>query len=616
MSHLPTFSPPAGLAPGLRRALIAIAIAGVVTSAVPLAMAIHSVGGHHRDLIAVFGPIIGGAFIGTGLLAWMRRPQNRFGALMVAIGFSYCLSGLVVSTDPWPFVAGALLLPLPYAILVHLLLAFPSGRLATGAERALVVAMYVTSTVAYWSIWPFQNTLRQGLPENPLLVSDRPDLVRTMADLRFGVVIVLLLTLGWFLARRWRAASRAQRRSLVPVLLSGGLVLGLYAVWAAAGIAGLPNGLQENLERARVVALATVPFAFLLGLLRSKVAGAAAVGELVSTLGEQTQRRGGLQDALADALGDPSLELIFPVGERGEWVDGSGSPVALAPEVAEHRVTPIERDGRPIAAIVHDASLAEQRDLVRTAGAALALALENERLDAELRANVQELRASRARIVQSGDAARRRIERDLHDGAQQQLVAILLALRVTRARIERDPAEAAEMLDTALGDLEGAIAELRELARGIHPAILSDRGLGPALEALAGRLPLPVDIAGDLAERPPPNIEAAAYYVAAEALTNVARYAQASHARIEVGRDGERIVLQVTDDGVGGADPANGSGLRGLSDRVAALDGRLEVDSPPAAGTTIRAIFPCPPEQPARPGRPMPRVTIGPTGSR
>ncbi len=601
MAHVPTLPHPAGPAPDLRRALVALAIAGVLACAIPLAMAIHSVGGHHRDLIAVFGPVIGGAFIGTGLLAWMRRPENRFGSLMVAVGFAYCLSGLVVSTDPWPFMAGALLLPLPYAILVHVLLAFPSGRLGGRAERALVVAVYAIATVLYWPIFLFQNTARQGLPDNPLLVSDEPGLVGTLTDLRFGLVIVLLALLLALLVRRWRGAPTAGRRPLAPVFFSGGLVLTLYAVWAAAGILGLSAGLQENLERARVVALATVPFAFMLGLLGGKVKSAAAVGELVTTLGHETSRRGRLYEALVEALRDPSLELVFPVGERGEWVDGDGLPAALPDAGSDRVVTPIERDGRTIAAIIHDAALADQRELVAAAGGALALALENERLDAELRANLQELRASRARLVESGDAARRRIERDLHDGAQQQLVAILLGLRLARARVERDPGQAAEMLDAALTELETAIGELRELARGIHPAILSDRGLGPALHALAGRLSLPVEVSAELDERPPPGIEAAAYFVAAEALTNVARYAQADHARIEVTRDDGELVLEVSDDGVGGADPANGSGLRGLSDRVAALDGRLEVDSPPAEGTTVRATFPCPAPQRRRP---------------
>jgi signal transduction histidine kinase len=252
----------------------------------------------------------------------------------------------------------------------------------------------------------------------------------------------------------------------------------------------------------------------------------------------------------------------------------------------------IEHDGRLLATIVHDFSLAEEGDLVRAVGGAASLALENERLDAELRANLHELRASRARIVESADAARRRIERDLHDGAQQQLVAILLALRVARSRIDADPRAAGDMLEAATRDLGGAIGQLRELARGIHPAILSDRGLGPALAALADRMPLQVQVASTPQQRLPASIEAAVYFVVSEALTNVSRYAQATEVRIEVTSDDSEVVAAVAENGVGGADAAKGSGLRGLTDRVAALDGRLEVESDAGLGTTVRAVIP------------------------
>jgi signal transduction histidine kinase len=564
---------------------------GTVASAVPLALAIHSVGGHHRDLIAVFGPIIGGAFIGTGLLAWYRRPDNRFGALMVALGFTYCLSGLIVSTESWSFIFGLHLLPLPYAILLHILVAFPTGRLHDRAERILVWAAYLTATVGWWALMLIEDTGSVGLPANHLLVANKPDLFQTLANVRLGIVVALILGAGIVLVRRYRAATPAQRRAALPVYLSGGLVLALYAVWSVMGIAGASQHAQENLERARVVALALVPFAFLAGLLRTRVAGAAAVSALVASLGDAGERRGRLRDALAEALGDPSLELAFWVPERG-WVDAAGATMVLPDAGATRTSTVIEHEGRPLATIVHDAQLAQDRDLVRAVGGAASLALENERLDAELRANLHELRASRARIVESADAARKRIERDLHDGAQQQLVAILLALRLARRRLDDDPHAAAEMLDTTVGDLAGAIDELRELARGIHPAVLSDRGLGPALEGLAARLPLPIEIAATLDERLPEGVEAAAYFVVAEALTNVARYAQATHARIEVTRTDGRVEVVIADDGVGGADPAQGSGLRGLADRVAALDGRLEVDSVDGRGTTIRAVMP------------------------
>jgi signal transduction histidine kinase len=232
---------------------------------------------------------------------------------------------------------------------------------------------------------------------------------------------------------------------------------------------------------------------------------------------------------------------------------------------------------------------------VRAVGGAAALALENERLEAELRANVQELRASRARIVESADAARRRIERDLHDGAQQQLVALAVVLQTARLQLDRDPERARGLLDDATHELEAALRDLRELARGTHPAVLSDRGLGSALEAAADRAPLPVEVTAAPDERLPSAVEAAAYFVVAEALTNAARYAHASHALVAVTRERDRVVVRINDDGIGGADPAGGSGLRGLGDRVAALDGSLDVESPPGGGTTVHAVIPLPP---------------------
>jgi signal transduction histidine kinase len=227
------------------------------------------------------------------------------------------------------------------------------------------------------------------------------------------------------------------------------------------------------------------------------------------------------------------------------------------------------------------------------AGASAALALENERLKAELRARVGELRASRARIIEAGDGERHRLERDLHDGAQQRLVALALTLRLARGQLERDPAAAAGLIEGAMGELGEALAELRELARGIRPTLLAERGLDPALRALAGRVPVQVELVGAPRERLPGQVETAAYFVVAEALTNVAKYAAASQASVWLGREDGRMVVEVRDDGVGGADPASGSGLRGLADRVAALDGRLVVESPPGQGTLVRAEIPC-----------------------
>jgi len=300
-----------------------------------------------------------------------------------------------------------------------------------------------------------------------------------------------------------------------------------------------------------------------------------------------------LRNALADALGDPTLELAYWVPDQDAYVDADGRPRRVDSTPEGKVATTIDHEGQRIAAIVHDADLAEERDLVQAVGAAAALTLENERLDAELRAKVAESRASRARIVQAGDEQRRRIERDLHDGAQQRLMALGINLRLVRDRIERDPQAATELVDTSLQELSEATGELRELARGIHPAVLTDRGLQAAIKGLAGRSPVPVELLETPDDRLPSPVESAVYFVVAEALTNVARYAKAHTATVSVTRRNGEVEVEVSDDGVGGADPERGSGLRGLSDRVAALDGRLELASAACEGTVLKAKIPC-----------------------
>jgi signal transduction histidine kinase len=214
-------------------------------------------------------------------------------------------------------------------------------------------------------------------------------------------------------------------------------------------------------------------------------------------------------------------------------------------------------------------------------------------LDAELRASLEELRASRARIVEAGDAERRRLERDLHDGAQSRLVALKLLLSSARLRARRGADDVDAMLGEAIEELDTSLSELRELARGIHPAVLTDHGLEPALQALASRAPVPVRVQADPEERLPGNVESAAYFVVSEALANVAKYAQASEAAVAVRRADGRVIVDVSDDGIGGADLTRGSGLRGLADRVAALDGTLALESPAGGGTHLHAEIPC-----------------------
>jgi signal transduction histidine kinase len=570
----------------LRRALLALGAIGLVAGAVPLALALASEGGHQRTLIAITGPLIGWAFIGTGIYAWLRRPENRFGALMTAVGFSACLAGLRVSTEPWVFVVGLIFITWQWALLYHMLLAFPGGKLQSRLERLLVAGSYFSAWVLHPVQVLFQDTTRLGLPENPLLVDDNADLSRTLSRGRFWFALVLLGALGVILWRRWAAASRSQRQALAPVLLSGGIVMALLALWYAALLAELDPDFIQSLEDSRYVVMCTVPFAFLAGLLRSRVAGAAALSEVVARLGDPTIRRTGIYRALADALDGTSLEVAYRDRDGG-YVNATGGRVAVPPQDPGRAAIPLDATDRPAALLTYDESRQDEQELVRAVTAAATLALENERLA--------------ARIVESGDAARRRLERDLHDGAQQRLVSLALNLRVLGSRVDGDP-EAVRQLGLAVHELDQALEELRELARGLHPSVLTERGLRVALAGLADRAPVPVELEATPAERLPDAVESASYFVVAEALTNMAKYARATRATVNVTRADGQVLVEIADDGVGGADPAGGSGLRGLLDRVSALGGTLEIDSAPGSGTTVRAAIPVA-TSPGLPGR-------------
>jgi signal transduction histidine kinase len=357
----------------------------------------------------------------------------------------------------------------------------------------------------------------------------------------------------------------------------GGIAVLVRTFWDAAGTA------PQWVYWWSLLAFGAIPVSFLIGLLGARLRRGAMTGLMVELAELPPPQR--VRDALARALGDPSLRLVFWVG--GRWVDLEGNPVEVGPVT-----TVLEYGGERFAAMEHDPFLYEDQELLEAVGAAARLAVENSRLQAQLKAQLAEVRASRARIVAAGDAERRRLERDLHDGAQQRLLGIRLALRLARSRVGHDDAEVQELLGEADAELMTGLDELRALARGIHPAVLTDEGLAAALASLARRAPVPVTIQAS-EERLTPPVEAAAYFVASEALANVAKHARASNVTITVTRADGWVRLEVADDGVGGADAANGSGLSGLRDRVEALDGHLEVSSPAAAGTTLRAEFPC-----------------------
>jgi signal transduction histidine kinase len=564
----------------LRRGLIALALAGLAFGALVAYVIAHSDHTDDRGLAAALALLVGWSFIGTGLFAWWRRPANRTGALMTGVGFAWFATSLSASDDDLVFTVGIALDGVFTAVLGHLLLAFPSGRLETRVERWLVAGIYASATLLQVPALLFEEPSE---PRNLLIVEGDQELSDVLDALQFALVLPLIVAGIAILARRSRETVGSQRAALEPVLWTGGASL---VVFAAAQVADASGSPQAWLEALTLVLLATVPFGFLVGLLRSRLAQGTAVSRLIGRLGSAPGEEE-LRAALAEALGDPSLALAYWLPGPERFVDADGGPL----ELRVGTWTEVELGGRRIAAIVHDPALADEPDLVHAAGAAAALALENQRLSAELRARIVELRTSRARLVEAADAERRRLERNLHDGAQARLVALALKLRLTRSRVE-DGSEAATMLDESSGELQASLAELRELARGIHPTVLTDRGLEAAIRALAVRAPVPVHVLCDLAAPLPPAVESAVYYVVAEALANVGKYAQAEHASVTVEAADGVVTAEIADDGRGGADAAAGSGLRGLEDRVGALDGRLQVHSPPGEGTRLRAEIP------------------------
>ena len=580
---------------GLNRALAAIAFAALIAGAAASALIASSDHTPSPAAGIAIGLVITWSFIGTGLYAWWRRPANRFGALMTAVGFTFMLGALTSSDDSVIFTIGVLLSSLYFVVFAHMVLAYPDGRLERPWHAKLLAAGYALALIGPLPqlLWGFTDRMEESCPDCPesaLLIEPNDSLrdVFNAVTSVIGVAIVAVVLV--ILIRRWRAATAPQRRAMAPILWSGVAMLVLLGTALGTDAAGISR-VTDVLGWLGLLVFASVPWVFLIGLVRSRVARAGAVSELLLRLGE-APGTGTLRCRLADALGDRSLQLVFWLDDKGKWVDSEGHKVELPEDDTGRAWTAVELEGRRVGAIVHDLTLCEDPDLLRSVAAAAGLAMENERLQAQLRARVEELRTSRARIVEAGTHERRRLERNLHDGAQQRLVALSLTLRLAQGKVHTDPERASELLDGAQQELTLALGELRELARGIHPAVLSDRGLGAALEALAGRAPIEVDLAEIPGDRLPEPIEAAAYFVVAEALTNVVKYAHASQATVSVTRRNGHAVVEVADDGIGGADPDRGSGLRGLADRVSALDGRMSLDSPAGAGTRLRAEIP------------------------
>ena len=576
-----------------------LAAAGLVLGVVAYRIQVDNLGGGTTPTRAAAIVAVGWSFLVAGLIAWSRRPGNRLGPLLATAGIFLLLRQLRYSHDELVFTVFFLLSEVSYALAAHSVLAYPSGEVVGRAERSLVRVGYAATLLfplAILLVYDGSEQLRYmgATPESLLVVWENGELAVALqkAFVVFVWGILASLFIALIVRRLVRATPRA-RRLLAPLVLAA-VVFALRAVWEGVfTFVESPSGIAyDYLLWWQIVGFIALPIALLAGMLRARLARA-NVGDLVLEL-ERTPPED-LPAALARSLGDPDLEVLFWLPERGEYVDTHGRRVELPAHGADRAVTLLDHhdDDEPVAAIVHDASLVDEPELLRASGAAAGLALENARLHAEMRAQLVQVQESRVRIVAAADDERRRIERDIHDGAQQRLVALALQLRSAQRQLgNRSDPEIDRLLAEAVGELQVAVEELRELARGVHPAILTEDGLGAALESLAGRTPLPVEL--DVADgRLPPQIEATAYFVACEALANVVKHAHASRAAVSARRRNGLLVVEIEDDGVGGARAANGSGLSGLADRVEALGGRLVVESPSGAGTRVVGEIPC-----------------------
>ncbi len=536
--------------------------------------------------------VVGFSLLACGLASWHSRPENRIGLIMVLTGFAWFAAQLEESTVPWMYMIGTAVQSVWGVGLIYLLLSFPSGRLEGRIDRWLVGSgLVLTLGMELWAmVYGSKAGLRcSGCPANLMQVVVDNHKAQNILGLQRLLGIVLVLTVITVLLRRWMRASSVQRRAVAPVLVAGCATLAALVWTVSFDLIGDPlNALPAHVW---FYTMATVPIAVLFVFLQRQFARGMVAG-LVVELGEPSAS-GQLRGALARALGDPSLQLAYWFPAEGRYVDERGGVIRLPEPDSGRCSTFVERDGQPIAVLLHDPVLEHNAELVRSVCAAASLALENERLQAELRARLAELQASRARLVEATDAERRRIERDLHDGTQQRLVSIAMALGLLESKLPERAGGAQPLVRETRESLALALQELRELTQGINPPLLTERGLTAALEELCRRAALPTRLHVMVDRRLPDQIESAAYFLASEALTNAAKHSHGREVRVAARCEGSLLVLEIADDGIGGANPAGGSGLRGLADRVEALGGRLTVSSPPGRGTTLRAEIPC-----------------------
>jgi len=550
--------------------------------------------------------IVRGVYIASwgavGILLWRQRPESRLGPLFIALSWIYGLTALMAFQDSTAYSVGRLATAVVNVFVVYVFLAFPGGRLRDWESRA-VATVAALGTLVLWApvalgstFFPVGGILARcahACPPNAFksfdLASGAAQGLSRAASIVTGVALVVAAAV--MLTRLAHASALRRRTYALPALCLawGGAAAALSAVLRQMG-GNTPAALTIGWIAAP--AFAAAPYALLLGQGRSRLRAESAMRDTTARIAHH-EPQADVRAALSEALDDPNLEIAYWAPEIGGYVDGDGHRFELR-DVAPSSVTEIAGDGRPVAAIVHDPALDDTPGLVEAAADAALLALDNSRLEAELHGAIDELRASRARIVQASEAERKRLEQDLHDSAQQRLVA----LRVRLGLVEDRAAELSEELRSTIASLgeetQEAIDSLRAIAQGIYPPLLAGSGLGRALRAEALHMPLPVHVAAAEVGRSSPETEAAVYFCCLEALQNAAKHAGADvRITIELHRHEGDLEFSVRDGGSGfdvAATP--GTGLTNMRDRIGAVGGRLKIASTPGAGTSVAGAVP------------------------
>jgi signal transduction histidine kinase len=593
-----TFSVSAASAPGGLHARL-----GVVGGLVCLVAVAEAAAGASGD--AAFGRgllelLVVGTPIAVGLYA-LRFPGNTaFGIALLGVGFAWSLTALGETSASVPYTIGRLATWLTFPCVVYLLLAFPDGRIDKGLDRAVLVGIVGVMVFLFFGTAPFVQafppktlwaTCTTDCPPNALFVLDQqPAFLMTVIRVREWAVELLWIGIFISMFRRWRAASPLQQPAMGPAFIAGALLGVSHYAHITARQLGATTDTVIALSSVWTFCIVVVCAAFLLGLLRRRLLLARTLAQLGTALHDRDDPRG-QRDALAAALNDSTMELLFHDSSSGAWHDSSGRVATWPrPLTAVRGATAIDGPGgRHDMVLIHDAALSDDRELLDGVSGIVVAGRRHEGLVADLSRAMSDLEDSRRRIAEAADQERLRIERDLHDGAQQRLISLRIRLGLAGDKLQTDPAAGIQELQDLGFEVDRALEELRSLAHGVYPPVLADRGLSDALASLGRQATLPVHVVATGVTRHPIKIESAVYFSCSEALQNAVTHAAgASAVWVRLRQTAQSLHFEVHDDGAGfRPDEHDGRGLRNMHDRMSAVGGWLTIDSRPGHGTHV-----------------------------